>query len=82
MKTYFVSKFDEFKKLGPKYDSTITDLEKKFGTYLVAGLKNMGVEFLGDLIKIIMGLDPTEVSECKLESISNCEFHFIESFRS
>merc|ERR1711962_1083630 len=61
VKEYFVSRGNEFKKMGPKYKSTVEDLLNKFETLSVKELKNMGVEFLGDLIKIIMGIDPTAV---------------------
>ena len=64
MKEYFVSRGNEFKKMGPKYKSTVEDLLNKFETMSIKALKNMGVDFLGDLIKIIMGQDPTSV-ECK-----------------
>merc|ERR1719376_1894835 len=59
VKEYFVSRGHEFEKMGPKYKSTVEDLLNKFETMSIKALKNMGVDFLGDLIKIIMGQDPT-----------------------
>jgi len=47
--------------MGPKYNSTAEDLLKKFEELSLHQLKNMGVDFLGDLIKIIMGQDPEAV---------------------
>merc|ERR1719334_1425564 len=61
VKEYFVSRINEFKKMGPKYKATAEDLLKQFEKLSLHQLKNMGVDFLGDLIKIIMGQDPEAV---------------------
>ena len=68
VKTYFVSRFNETKKIGPKYQKTAEDMLHKFEDGLIHESKTMGINFLGDLIKIIMGLDPTGSLECKNNS--------------
>jgi vacuolar-type H+-ATPase subunit E/Vma4 len=60
VKTYFVSRFNETKKIPTKYDKTTEDLLKKFEDGVIHESKNLGISFLGDIIKIIMGLDPSD----------------------
>merc|ERR1719376_1054631 len=61
VKDFFVSRINEFKKMGPKYEPTAEDLLHKFEHLLPNELAKMAVSFLGDLIKIIMGLDPDSI---------------------
>merc|ERR1711936_726697 len=56
IKKYFVSKGEEFKKFPAKYGPTLEKLLTKLEQDAASQAQNMAVDFLGDLIKIIMGM--------------------------
>merc|ERR1711936_1008107 len=73
IKKYFVSKGEEFKKFPAKYGPTLEKLLTKLEQDAASQAQNMAVDFLGDLIKIIMGMPiPPAMNDEEME-LSNVD---------
>merc|ERR1711936_925721 len=73
VKKYFVSKGEEFKKFPAKYGPTLEKLLTKLEQDAASQAQNMAVDFLGDLIKIIMGMPiPPAMNDEEME-LSNVD---------